>query len=151
MTRSRHVTPGRTTERLEKIRKLITALQAGPRTRADIGALLEMGPSGVRKYLADLAGRVKAVADGPETHIHLVMRADQVDAYLGELAAQAAARPVVPPRSPEGIAARDPRRHFHIMSDDEHYAIRVLRKLPDHDPVHVAFFGAAPARMEARA
>lgn len=30
-----------------------------------------MGPSGVRKYLADMAGRVKQVIDGDETMIRL--------------------------------------------------------------------------------
>jgi hypothetical protein len=141
----------RTAERLEKIRTLITALQAGPMSRDEIGDLLEMGPSGVRKYLADLASRVKQVPAGAETMIRLAMSVDQVDAYLAELATQAPARPVTASRTPQAIAARDPRRHFHILEDDEHYAIRVSRAKPARDPLVAAFFGAGAVAMESRA
>lgn len=78
------------------------------------------------------------------------MCADQVGAYLAELVAQAPFRPVTASRRPQAIAARDPRRHFHILGDDKHYAIRVSRALPAQDPYVAALFGVGPARVKLR-
>jgi len=147
MTRSHFTTNSHTAARVEKIRKLIHSLQQGDMSRDEICDLLEMGPSGVRKYLADLAGRVKAVVAGGETIVHLAIDADQAEAYLDQLAAQASPRPAVLPRSPEWIAARDRTRHFHILEDDAHYSIRVSRAAPARDWAVAALFGAAPAAM----
>jgi hypothetical protein len=36
-------------------------------------------------------------------------------------------------------------RHFHILADDTHYAIRVNRSPVARDPLVAALFGAAPS------
>jgi len=147
-----HSTPNsHTAARIEKIRMLVLALQQKPMSRDEICNLLELSPPGVRKYLVDLAERVKPVESDDGAVIVLAIGPDQVEAYLTHLAGQVAARPVVPPRSPEGIAARDSSRHFHILADDAHYAIKVSRATPKRDPYVAALFGTGPARMEARA
>jgi hypothetical protein len=150
MTTTTHNTHARTAERVKKIRTLISALQAGQLSRDEIGDLLEMGPSGVRKYLGDLAHRVEQVIAGGESFIRLAMRADEVEGYLAEIAAQASARPATASCTPQAIAARDSRRHFHILADDTHYAVRVNRAAPARDWAVAALFGAGPAAMEVR-
>ena len=39
-------------------------------------------------------------------------------------------------------------RHFHILADDTHYAIRVHRAPVARDPLVAALFGAAPCSKE---
>ena len=152
MTRSRYVTPGRTAERMEKIRKLITALQEeGYLMRDEIGPMLGLGPSGVRKYLADLRGQVEASWDRGHITVRLTMSSSQTGAFLKRLAATAPARPTGISMTPARIAAAEPGRHFHILADDTHYAIHVSRAPVARDPMVAALFGAGPARMEVRA
>jgi len=150
MTRARYVTHSQTAARLAKLRTLITTLQVRQLRRDEICNLLQVGPSGVRKYLADLRGLVATVFDAGVAVCRLVGAAEKVQAFLAGLGAMAPGRPVTAAPSPERIAARDPRRHFHILADDEHYAIRVSRALPARDPMVAAFFGAGPAAVGAR-
>jgi hypothetical protein len=148
MTRAHHVTHGRTTERLEKIRKLVAALQEGQLPHDQVGPLLELGPSGVRKYLADLRGKVQLTVDRGEKVLRLAITSDSAQAYLDSLA------PKVPTSGRKGrvselaLAERDPKRHIHIMRDDEYYQVRVSRSIPAPDPLVVALF--ASRWMEAR-
>ena len=94
MSRSRYVTPSRTAERIERVRKLILALQVSELSREEIGGLLSMGPSGVRKYMVDLAGILESSGE----HGHLICRLTsdkaKVANYLASLDAQAPARPI---------------------------------------------------------
>jgi predicted transcriptional regulator len=156
MTRAHHVTHGRTAERIERIRRLITELQDRDMRREDIADLLEMGPSGVRKYIADLREsgvmEIARYADGTATFLgyaeyRLALGADETREYLANLAAAPTSgrKEKVPEFT---LAARDPSRRFHILADDTHYAIRVSRAPIVRDPLVAALFGTG--RMEAR-
>lgn len=147
MTHFRHVTHAFTAARIERIAKLIAALQDRPRTRDEIGALLKMGPSGVRKYLVDLRGTVE-FAGGAEPVFRLTLSAKRASAYLESLKVQAPSRPAVPRKSQFARATDDPSRHFHILADDEHHMPRLQRGVPAHEPVMAHFYGMA--RAEAR-
>lgn len=160
MTRSTSTTNSHTAARLARLRTLVGALIQGEMMREDIADLVQLSRSGVRSYIKGLreAGVIEIARyiDGTATFLgcpvyRLAISVEDASAYIANLGAASDARPVVPPRSPEGIAARDPHRHFHIMADDTHYAIRVLRKIPEHDPVHTAFFGAPAGSMGAHA
>jgi hypothetical protein len=156
MTRARHVTPRQTAARVENLRNLVNALLAGDMLRDEIGELLQVGPSGVRKYLADLGEKVTVAryVDGTPTFIgfpvyRLAISAENAQAWLASMAAEAPARATPGPKSAQSIAARDPSRHFHILEDDTHYAVRVSRNAPKRDFLVTAFFGAG--RHEVRA
>lgn len=88
MTRACHVTPGRTAERVEKIRRLLTALQAGQPEHDEVGAVLGMGPSGVRKYLFDL--RTLVAREGHS--VRLSAGVGQVEDFLHMLGKQGSPR-----------------------------------------------------------
>lgn len=141
MTRARHITPCNTAGRIENIRTLIATLQMRALTRSEIGDLLKVGPSGVRKYLADLAGKVAFDYDAGRQYCRLVIGAEEATAYLAQLAIGAAARPASGRLTDFDKAVRDPARHFHILADDEHYAIRLRRAPVVRDPLVAAFFG----------
>jgi hypothetical protein len=152
MTRARHVTPCHTAARLERICTLIAAFQArGALTRAEIGDVLKMGPSGVRKYLVDLGDKVAFGSIGGEQLCRLTLSADEATAYVAQLAREAAGRPRPINLSDFEKAKRDPARHFHILEDDEHYAIRLGRTPIVRDPLVAAFFGPHGMSMGARA
>ena len=155
-TRARNIIPRQTTQRVERTRILINALLAGDMTRDEIGEVLQVGPSGVRKYLTDLGNMLGIVRhiDSTPTFVgfpvyRLAVTATEAQAYLDRLAANASARAVVESRSALSVATRDPSRHFHILEDDTHYAIRPSRFPVGRDPLVAAFFGAD--RHEVRA
>lgn len=156
MTRSRHIVPRQTVQRVERLRNLINALIAGDLVRDEIGEILQVGPSGVRKYLADLSDKVEisGYVDGTPTFIgfpryRLAITAEEAQAYLASLDANAVPRAVVEPMSAKRIAARDPSRHFHILEDDAPFSIRISRSPVMRDVLVTAFFGAG--RHEVRA
>jgi hypothetical protein len=149
MSRVRHVTPGPTAARIEKIRTLITALQIKSLTRGEMSGVLQMGPSGVRKYLVDLAGKYEWAPDADEDVCRLTICEAEARAFLASMAASAKPRPVRPAKTALSIATQDPARRFHIMQDDEHFTIKPLRGIPVHEPVLAAFFGRM--QMETRA
>jgi hypothetical protein len=145
MTRSRYVTPSRTVERIERVRTLITALQAGDLMRDEIGGLLAIGPSGVRKYMVDLSGIVESVYVAGHLMCRLSRDTEKVDAYLAKLDEQAASRPAKPRKCELTIAAQDPARHFHIMEDDVEFKVRVPKGIPAHHPLMAAFYNLVPS------
>lgn len=147
MSRSRYVTPSRTAERIERVRLLITTLQAGPITRDDVGVLLSLGPSGVRKYMADLEGIVESFGEFGRLKCRLVSDKDKVAHFLTTQNEIAASRPVKPRKCALTVAAQDPSRHFHIMQDDVEFAIRPISKIPAHTPLMVHFFNLVPAQV----
>lgn len=155
MIRARHVTPGQTAARADRLRALVIALQERQLMRDEIGELLQVGPSGVRKYVKDLGDKIEIArhVDGNEKFIgfpvyRLAMTPDQTQSYLATLAAAPAARQVKPANTALRLAARDPSRHFHLMLDDVYFAPRLHRKPVARDPLVAAFFGSS--RMEAR-
>lgn len=155
MTRSHSTTNSHTAARLASLRNLVNALTVREMTRAEIAKLLGIGESAARTYIADLREHLtilhcEAAITWPLMPgvYRLTASPDAIAAYLNGMDA-ATARPAR--SSSMEIAARDPRRHFHILGDDEHYAVRVSRAAPARDPMVAALFGAGPARMEARA
>lgn len=155
MTRARHVTHRKTAARVEKLRILINALLANQMERDAIGQLLQVGPSGVRKYIAELGAMVTRRVDVSAalesvTVYRLAITAAEAQAYLDDLTSNTCARAVVEPKSSLLAAARDPSRHFHIMRDDAHFSVRVSRTPPMRDPMVAALFGGA-GRHEVRA
>jgi len=152
MTRARHVTPCHTAGRIERICALVVAFQKrGAMTRAEIGDVLKMGPSGVRKYLVDLGEKVTFGTVGGAQMCRLTLSAEEAAAYVAQLAREAAGRPRPVRASDFDIAKRDPARHFHILDDDEHYPIRMHRDQIGRDPLVAALFGPCGVGMEARA
>jgi hypothetical protein len=148
MTRVRHVTPGPTAARIERMRTLITALQIKSLTRDEMAGVLQMGPSGVRKYLVDLAGKYEWAPGEGEDVCRLTINDAEARTILATMAASAQPRPARPAKTALSIAVQDPARRFHIMQDDEHFTIKPLRGIPPHEPVLAAFFGRV--QMEAR-
>lgn len=145
MSRGRFVTPSRTAERVERVRKLITALQLGELSRDEVGGLLAIGPSGVRKYMVDLAAIVESVYVAGQLMCRLSRDTAKVGAYLAKLDEQAASRPIKPRKCELTIAAQDPARHFHIMEDDVEFKVRVTKAIPKHEPLLAAFFNLVPS------
>lgn len=153
MSCANHVISAPTAARLENLRKLVLALQANQLSRTDIGNMLQVSQSCARAYIKELGdnvvvvrhiGRTEAARSVGDPVYRLAIAADQVGEFLAGLAATMPRRHGG--RAPEiVIAARDPRRHFHILADDTHYAIRVSRTPAMRDPLVAAFFGAAAA------
>jgi hypothetical protein len=148
MSRGRHVTPSRTVERIERVRKLIAALQVSDMSRDEVGGLLAIGPSGVRKYMVDLGGIVESVWIAGHLMCRLTRDAGKVASYLATLDAKSPARPIKPRPCAITLAAQDPARHFHIMEDDVEFKVRLQTRIPQHDPLLAHFFSFA--RVEAR-
>jgi hypothetical protein len=142
--RVKHVTPGRTAERIAKIRKILVALLCCPQSRDELGNLLQVGPSGVRKYLADLRGKVELIVIDGQPHYRSTMGDEAAEGYLAKLAAQLPVRSTPALKTALSFARRDPSRHFHIMEDDEYHQVRVLRKLPALDPITAHLFNRVP-------
>jgi hypothetical protein len=148
MTRARYVTPRQTTARIENLRNLVSALINGELERDEIGQVLQVGPSGIRKYLAELGDKLEVSrytdpAPGFKGFpvYRLSISPDAAREYLDSLAA-AESRPRNESTSAIAIAARNPARHFHIMRDDTHFSVRICRTPPMRDPMVAAFFGA---------
>jgi hypothetical protein len=144
MTRAHHVTHSYTAARIERMRSLITALQVKPMTRDEIGAVLEVGPSGARKYLVDLRGKYAVDMIAGEAVIRLTISAAEVLAFLSELSAAALARSAK--RAPSAPVI-DPSRHIHIMLDDAAFKVRPLKGIPAHVPMMAHFYGLVRAEV----
>jgi predicted transcriptional regulator len=145
MSRGRFVTPSRTAERVERVRKLITALRSGPLTRDEVGGLLSLSPPAVRKYMVDLNGVIETFGEFGHPMCRLSDDSAKVDAYLAKLDEQAVSRPAKPRKCELSIAAQDPARHFHIMEDDVEFKVRVPKGIPAHHPLMAAFFNLVPS------
>jgi hypothetical protein len=145
MTRIRHVASSQTVQRIAKLHRLITALLSGPQDRDALGDLLKVGPSGVRKYLADLRGKVELIIIDGRPHYRLAISAEATRDFLERLAAQMPVRAVKEPKSPMQVRMAGVGRHFHILADDTHYAIRVNNRIPAHFPLMAHFFNLVPA------
>jgi len=155
MTRASYVTPGQTTARLERMRILVSTLMVRALRRDEIADMLELSPSGVRKYVAELGARIMIARFEDETPLSrgtpvycLAISIEQAQAYLQQLGGMPRARAAKGQRSAMGAAANDPSRHIHVMVDDAHYAVRLHTAPPARDPLVAAFFGqrAAEAR-----
>lgn len=151
MTRARHVTPRQTAQRIERIRNVVTALLAGDLVREELTNVLQVSPSGARKFITELreagvisfARYVDGTATAPGAPVFtLALTAEQARAYLAGLEANPPTRSIKPSKSAFSVASRDPSRRFHIMADDAPFSIRVNLTPPMRDPLVAAFFGA---------
>lgn len=156
MTRAPNAIHSKTVARIEGLRRLIVALQAREMMREDIGELLQVGVSGVRKYVSDLGAVIEVArfVDGnnrfPGYPVYrLAVSAEEAQAHLASLAAEPRARKPKPSMSALSVATRDPSRHFHILADDTNYAIRVSRAPVARDPLVAALFGPRAVEMRA--
>jgi len=156
MTRAHSTPNSHTAARAANLRKLVEALTVREMPRGEIAKLLGIGESAARTYIADLREHLtilhcEAAVTWPLKPgvYRLTASPEAIAACLESLGGVTAARPAR--SSSMEIAARDPRRHFHILGDDEHYAVRVSRAAPARDPMVAALFGPAPVAMGAHA
>jgi hypothetical protein len=148
-----------TLRRIENMQKLIGELSLHEMLADEIAWFLKFSPSGARKYIRDLrdAGVIELARyiEGTATYLgkavyQLTPDPERVRAFLAAI--------VQPKR--EGVAPRKDRpglreqsmagngRHFHILADDTHYAIRVNRGPVMRDPLVAALFGSAPSQQK---
>jgi hypothetical protein len=148
-----------TLRRIENMQKLIGELALHEMLADEIAWFLKFSPSGARKYIRDLreAGVIELARyiEGTATYLgkavyQLTPDPERVQAFLAAI--------VQPKR--EGAAPRKERpslrdqnmagsgRHFHILADDTHYAIRVNRGPVTRDPLVAALFGSAPSMQK---
>ena len=145
-----------TQRRIENMQKLIAELSTHEMLADEIAWFLKFSPSGARKYIRDLreAGVIELARyiEGTATYLgkavyQISPDPDRVKAFLAAIcqpkregAAPRKERPGLREQSMAGAG-----RHFHILADDTHYAIRVNRNPVARDPLVAALFGPAPA------
>lgn len=148
-----------TQRRIENMQKLIGELQNHEMLADEIAWFLKFSPSGARKYIRDLreAGVIELARyiEGTATYLgkavyQLTPDAERVKAFLAAIVQPK--REGAPPRK-ERPSLREQNmagngRHFHILADDTHYAIRVNRNPVARDPLVAALFGAAPSQQK---
>ena len=150
-----------TLRRIENMQKLIAELQNHEMLADEIAWFLKFSPSGARKYIRDLrdAGVIELARyiEGTATYLgkavyQLTPDAERVKAFLAAIAQPK--REGAPPRK-ERPSLREQSmagsgRHFHILADDTHYAIRVNRGPVTRDPLVAALFGAPMSQQKAQ-
>lgn len=151
-----------TQRRIENMQKLIGELSTHEMLADEIAWFLKFSPSGARKYIRDLreAGVIELARYIEGTATYLGKAVYQISPDPERVKAFLAA--IVQPKR-EGAAPRKERpglreqamagtgRHFHILADDTHYAIRVNRSPVARDPLVAALFGAAPSATKEHA
>jgi hypothetical protein len=149
-----------TLRRIENMQKLIGELSGHEMLADEIAWFLKFSPSGARKYIRDLreAGVIELARyiEGTATYLgkavyQLTPDPERVRAFLAAIvqpkregAAPRKDRPGVREQSMAGSG-----RHFHILADDTHYAIRVNRGPVTRDPLVAALFGSAQSTQSA--
>jgi DNA-binding transcriptional ArsR family regulator len=140
-----------TQRRLDNLRLLVEALGQREMLADEICDLLKFSPSGARKYIRDLREdgviELARYVDGTATYIGLAVYTltpdqERVRAFLAGLDQP---RAPAPPNAKhrDRFAAAGAGRHFHIIADDTHYAVRVSRVQVFRDPLVAALFGPA--------
>ena len=139
------------------MQKLIGELQTHEMLADEIAWFLKFSPSGARKYIRDLreAGVIELARyiEGTATYLgkavyRISPDPERVKAFLAAIcqpkregAAPRKERPGLREQSMAGSG-----RHFHILADDTHYAIRVNRSPVTRDPLVAALFGPPPGQ-----
>src|SRR5262249_30690652 len=127
-----------TQRRIENMQKLIGELSTHEMLADEIAWFLKFSPSGARKYIRDLrdAGVIELARYIEGTATYLAKAVYQISPDPERVKAFLAA--IVQPKR-EGAPVRKERasqreqnmagtgRHFHILADDTHYAIRMNR------------------------
>jgi DNA-binding Lrp family transcriptional regulator len=150
-----------TLRRIENMQKLVAELQQHEMLADEIAWFLKFSPSGARKYIRDLrdAGVIELARyiEGTATYLgkavyQLTPDPERVKTFLAAIVQPK--RDGVPPRkerpSLREQAMAGAGRHFHILADDTHYAIRVNRGPVTRDPLVAALFGNAPSMQKAQ-
>ena len=148
-----------TLRRIENMQKLIGELSVHEMLADEIAWFLKFSPSGARKYIRDLrdAGVIELARyiEGTATYLgkavyQITPDPERVRAFLAAIvqpkrdgAAPRKDRPGLREQSMAGSG-----RHFHILADDTHYAIRVNRGPVMRDPLVAALFGSAPSQQK---
>jgi DNA-binding transcriptional ArsR family regulator len=138
-----------TQRRLDNMRMLVEALGQREMLADEICDLLKFSPSGARKYIRDLREdgviELARYVDGTATYLGLAVYTltpdpERVRAFLAGLGQP---QQLAPPSRGRlnRFAAAGPGRHFHIIADDTHYAVRVSRVQVFRDPLVAALFG----------
>ncbi len=148
-----------TLRRIENMQKLIGELSMHEMLADEIAWFLKFSPSGARKYIRDLreAGVIELARyiEGTATYLgkavyQLTPEPERVQAFLAAIVQPK--REGAPPRKERpGIREQSMAgagRHFHILADDTHYAIRVNRGPVQRDPLVAALFGSAPSQQK---
>ena len=149
-----------TLRRIENMQKLIGELSVHEMLADEIAWFLKFSPSGARKYIRDLrdAGVIELARyiEGTATYLgkavyQLSPEPERVRAFLAAIVQPkrdgAAPRKDRPGLREQSMAGNG--RHFHILADDTHYAIRVNRGPVTRDPLVAALFGSAPSQQKA--
>jgi len=148
-----------TLRRIENMQKLIGELSLHEMLADEIAWFLKFSPSGARKYIRDLreAGVIELARyiEGTATYLgkavyQLTPDPERVRTFLAAIVQPK--REGAPPRK-ERPSLREQSmagsgRHFHILADDTHYAIRVNRGPVVRDPLVAALFGSAPSQQK---
>jgi DNA-binding Lrp family transcriptional regulator len=150
-----------TQRRIENMQKLIGELSTHEMLADEIAWFLKFSPSGARKYIRDLreAGVIELARyiEGTATYLgkavyQISPDPERVKAFLAAIcqpkregAAPRKERPGLREQSMAGTG-----RHFHILADDTHYAIRVNRSPVARDPLVAALFGPAPGQPQVK-
>jgi DNA-binding Lrp family transcriptional regulator len=150
-----------TLRRIENMQKLVAELQQHEMLADEIAWFLKFSPSGARKYIRDLrdAGVIELARyiEGTATYLgkavyQLTPDPERVKTFLAAIVQPK--REGAPPRkerpSLREQAMAGAGRHFHILADDTHYAIRVNRAPVTRDPLVAALFGNAPSMQKAQ-
>jgi DNA-binding Lrp family transcriptional regulator len=151
-----------TQRRIENMQKLINELSNHEMLADEIAWFLKFSPSGARKYIRDLreAGVIELARyiEGTATYLgkavyQISPDPERVKAFLAAICQPkregAAPRKERPGLREQNMAGSG--RHFHILADDTHYAIRVNRSPVARDPLVAALFGPAPGQNAATA
>jgi hypothetical protein len=140
--------------RHSNLKKLVFSLRDNPMQRDEIAGIFKFSPSGARNYIKDLrlAGLITIIGYPDERGPHrglplwgIVLDAAHVEKWLSRLDAGECAG--VHKQRPKNlmIAMKDKTRHFHILSDDAHFNVKVSRSKGKPDPIAQHLFGRAPA------
>jgi hypothetical protein len=152
-----------TARRFENIHAIINKLREGEMTRVDIQALLKFSPSGARKYCREMiSAGVMVISHIEEIKQHAVRGKDQqvqhfrltddeeIIANVLALIVKESNNKEKVDKPKERVTTGDTSRHFHIMSDDTYYAVKVPhKKIPAHTELMAAFYGMGSAQVEA--
>ena len=150
-----------TARRFENIKTIISTLRERTLTRVDVQALLAFSPSGSRKYVRELVSAgVMVIAHTEEVarisnkgHIQLdhhfkLTDDEEIIANVLALVVKESNNKTKEEKPKERVLTGDPSRHFHIISDDTYYAVKVPHKrIPAPDPVLAHLFGLAQVEV----
>lgn len=140
--------------RIENMRNLVDYMRGRETTMDDVARKLKFTDTGARKYIAQLleVGIVEIVRGTGDTStksaaiLYRVTDSDErIEAGLTQIAnkvSRATTKSAATVATRLGRDAAGNRRQFHILDDDEPFALHISRHVPQRDPLVAALFGA---------